>query len=440
MNNHRQSRVRLLALVLAAVAVLGASCSNDSGTTSTKSPGGTDDKGGVASGPFADLKKIAAPQPCVLDTGVTDAEIKVGTLLPQSGPEAIQFASGLAGIKARFEQANQEGELGSHKLVLKEVDDAGDVARNGEGARQLAESDKVFGVIEMSTKADGSAQYLDDKGVPVTGWHLGVPAWAKHANMFSFRLPAAADPSAEYTDRYVRLVEKLGGTKVALVGGGNESSVVYMNRVDKAFGKVKSPASVVYKTTDVPLNSTEFTAVIQRIKESGADVLITGMSLLQNTALNDQLHKAGVDMRTLVFPGGYDPRVVKLPGIEGATFGLEFKPLELQKTLDTKSYRDFYKYLPADEIHGQVVYVGWLAANLFIEGLKQAGVACPTRKAFIANLRLLKGYTADGAFDPVDFSADYGHEFQCTYYVKVENAEFKPLFDGKTFCGKPVKF
>ena len=43
--------------------------------------------------------------------------------------------------------------------------------------------------------------------------------------------------------------------------------------------------------------------------------------------------------------------------------------------------------------------VGWIAANTMIEGIKAAGVSCPTRKAFINNLRLVKGYTADGFFE-----------------------------------------
>ena len=33
--------------------------------------------------------------------------------------------------------------------------------------------------------------------------------------------------------------------------------------------------------------------IVQRIKESGADTLITGMDFLQNTALSDQLSRAG---------------------------------------------------------------------------------------------------------------------------------------------------
>ena len=67
-------------------------------------------------------------------------------------------------------------------------------------------------------------------------------------------------------------------------------------------------------------------------------------------------------------------------------------------------------------------------------------MACPTRKAFIANLRLEHAYTANGAFDPVDLEAGFGKEFACAYYVKVVNKKFVPQFGGKQQCGKPIHY
>ena len=71
-----------------------------------------------------------------------------------------------------------------------------------------------------------------------------------------------------------------------------------------------------------------------------------------------------------------------------------------------------------------------------IEGIKAAGVSCPTRKAFINNLRLVKGYTADGWFPPMNFADVYNRPFFCAYYIQVVNKQFVPQFGGKQFCGK----
>ena len=114
-------------------------------------------------------------------------------------------------------------------------------------------------------------------------------------------------------------------------------------------------------------------------------------------------------MKATIFPGGYDPRVLGLPGIEGATFGLEFYPFEEKKP----AFQEFDKWAPQGTVRGQVPFIGWLSAEMFIQGLKEAGLNCPTRKAFITNLRLDHSYDGGGAFDPVDLSKGFGQEFPC---------------------------
>jgi branched-chain amino acid transport system substrate-binding protein len=411
-----------------------AACSNASSNGSkATSPTNSSTKPGNQ---FANLKKIAAPDPCVADTGVTGDTIKVGVIGVESPPSAAQsFQSAEDGIKARVAAANASGELGSRKISLVFRDDTNDQTRNGEVARDLVESQHVFGIIEVTASAAGSAKYLNDNAIPVAGWHVGVPAWSTYPNMFTFRLGTATDPDHSYTTRNADLLKKLGVTKVALIGGGNQSSVSFVNRIDKTIAK-STGIKVVYKDTKVTQGQTDFTAEIQRIKSSGADGMFTGLDFIPNTSLSAGLKSAGISLKAVLFPGGYDPRVLALPGVDGAIFGLEFKPLELK----TPSEQAFDKALPANVTRGQIPYVGWLSAEMFVQGVKDAGVSCPTRKAFINNLRMEHAYTANGAFDPVDLSAGYGREFRCAYYVKVVNKAFVPQFDGKQFCGKPITF
>jgi ABC-type branched-subunit amino acid transport system substrate-binding protein len=413
-----------------------AACSNAS-SNGSKSPSSTSGSGTEQpASQFANLKKIEPPDPCVADTGVTGTTIKVGVIGVESPPSAAQsFQSAEDGIKARIAEANTSGELGSRKISLVFRDDTNDQTRNGEVARDLVESQKVFGIIEVTASAAGSAQYLNEKAIPVAGWHVGVPAWSTYPNMFTFRLGTATDPDHSYTTRNADLLKKLGVTKVALIGGGNQSSVTFLNRIQKTIAKTTG-LKVVYENTKVTQGQTDFTAEIQRIKSSGADGLFTGLDFIPNTSLSAGLKSAGVSLKAVLFPGGYDPRVLALPGVEGATFGLEFKPLELK----TPSAQAFDRLLPKDVARGQIPYVGWLSAEMFIQGVKDAGVSCPTRKAFINNLRMEHAYTANGAFDPVDLSAGYGQEFRCAYYVKVVNKAFVPQFGGQQFCGKPITF
>ena len=54
---------------------------------------------------FKNLKHMAAPNPCKNDPGITDTEIKIGSIVPTSGPAAT-----FSGIARRHQGAVREAE------------------------------------------------------------------------------------------------------------------------------------------------------------------------------------------------------------------------------------------------------------------------------------------------------------------------------------------
>jgi ABC-type branched-subunit amino acid transport system substrate-binding protein len=391
---------------------------------------------------FDNLKPIKAPSPCKDDTGVTDSDIKVGTIVPTSGPFALFYAQTLDGIKARVAQANAEGELGKRKITLVNVDDAGDAARNTTAAQQLAEEDKVFGIITESNAGDASGEYLNSQKMPVVGWQLGLPVYGTYPNYFGMQNANTKNIKTEFTSRNADVIKALGGTKLAIIGSNAANSVVFTEQVKSAANKTKG-LKTVYINHDIPVGTTEFGSVADQIKQSGANSLYTALDNAGNTGLMSALKQAGVTLKPVIFPGGYSPLVLGLPTYDDVYFGIEFKPFEL--TPSWKGLDDFKKWMGTEAPKSplsQITAVGWISANTFIEGVKAAGVSCPTRKAFINNLRLEKGYTANGFFDDpqttIDFAKVYGKPFQCVYYVHVENKQFVPQFDGKPFCAKQL--
>ena len=54
-------------------------------------------------------------------------------------------------MRARFDKANADGELGKRKLTLEVVDDVGDAARNLTAAQELVEQNEVYGVLAFSS-------------------------------------------------------------------------------------------------------------------------------------------------------------------------------------------------------------------------------------------------------------------------------------------------
>ena len=389
------------------------------------------------------IKKVKTPKNCPTIQGVTDDEIKVGSIAPMTGPSSGSgfFPNIVEGVKARFEAANDADELDGRKLTLVVEDDKGDTAQNTAAAQKLVEQDKVYGIISNSAAAPASAPYLNQKKIPVVGWQLGLDIYGKYTNFFGFQNANAADLVTNYTSRNAASQAKAGAKKVALIGSNTGNSAVFIEQVADSYKQFpKLGVTDVYKNTDVPIGNTDWGSYAEEIKKSGADTLYTALATTDNIALVNALKQAGAPIQHILLSAGYDPRVAAIPAFDGAILGLEFKPLET--TPEPPGIANFKaamaKYAP-DAAVNQSAAVGWLSANTFIEGIKQAGVSCPTWPAFVNNLRLLKGYTADGFFDPISFQEVFNKPFACAYYVQVVGGKFTPAFDGEPICGQFVK-
>jgi branched-chain amino acid transport system substrate-binding protein len=342
----------------------------------------------------------------------------------------------LDGIKARFAKANAEGELGNRKLTLVNEDDAADPARNVTAAQKLVEEEKVFAVMPESAAGDASGKYLFDQGIPAVGWQLGLAVYGTYTNFFGMQNANVKDIKTHYVARPIEAAKALGAKKIAVIGNSTGNAATFAEQNADSVRKTKG-VKLVYKTTDIPPGTTEFGAVVDQIKQSGADTVYTTMAVTDGIALVNALKQAGVVPKIIVFPGGYSPAVLNLPAFDNAYFSLEFAPLET--TPEPHGITEFKKWMaqtaPSVSL-GQIPMVGWISGTTLIEGLKAAGLSCPTRKAFINNLRLVKGYTADGFFPPLNFADVFNRPFFCAFYIQVVNHQFVVQFGGKQFCGK----
>src|SRR5437764_7713466 len=101
-----------LAAFAAAVALLGASCS----------------------GALAQKK---------YDTGASDTEIKIGNIMPYSGPASAYGVIGTTETRY-FQKINAEGGINGRKITYISYDDAYSPPKTVEQARKLVESDEVL--------------------------------------------------------------------------------------------------------------------------------------------------------------------------------------------------------------------------------------------------------------------------------------------------------
>ena len=363
-------------------------------------------------------------------------EIKIGGIYPTSGPNGDFFKAVGAGIGARFAYENEQGGVGGRRLVLVPGDDGDGEVANLTAARQLVVTEQVFGVIEATTSSDGGGKFLADEHVPVTGWGI-TPAWGTYDNMFGYRYSTSPKPEGEPVTRSGQFIKDHGGHRVAIVAGGAIASVNVANQLAETLPALG--LELGYKTLDVPIGSTDFAVIVQAMKDAGVDALYTGMATAPNVALYQAAVAAGLKFNVVLFPAGYDGRLAAAYGtqLEGAYFSIDWRPFELPVPAHER-FKQMLAQTAPDEYPGQLAMVGWLSADAFIRGLNEAGATCPTRKAFIANLRQVKDYTADGLVPPTDFSAVFGKMPLCFWILQLHDSHFVPVSD-QPICGVLLK-
>src|SRR5215813_1112867 len=101
------------------------------------------------------------------DTGVTDTEIKIGNIMPYSGPASAYGVLGKTDA-AYFRKINAEGGINGRKITFISYDDAFSPPKTVEQARKLVESDEVLLIFQsLGTPTNNAIQkYLDIKKVP----------------------------------------------------------------------------------------------------------------------------------------------------------------------------------------------------------------------------------------------------------------------------------
>ena len=112
------------------------------------------------------------------DPGATDTEIKVGNIMPYSGPASAYATIGKT-EEAYFKKINSEGGINGRKITFISYDDAYSPPKTVEQARKLVESDEVLLIFNSLGTANNTAiqKYMNTKKVPQLFVSTGAAKW-----------------------------------------------------------------------------------------------------------------------------------------------------------------------------------------------------------------------------------------------------------------------
>src|SRR5487761_2614643 len=112
------------------------------------------------------------------DTGATDTEIKIGNIMPYSGPASSYGVIGKT-EEAYFKKINAEGGINGRKINFISYDDGYSPPKTVEQARKLVESDEVLLIFNSLGTPPNSAiqKYMNAKKVPQLFVATGATKW-----------------------------------------------------------------------------------------------------------------------------------------------------------------------------------------------------------------------------------------------------------------------
>jgi branched-chain amino acid transport system substrate-binding protein len=215
----------------------------------------------VAASPAAAQKKY--------DPGASDSEIKIGNIMPYSGPASAYGEIGKTEA-AYFRKVNAEGGVNGRKINFISYDDAYSPPKTVEQARKLVESDEVLLIFQSLGTANNTAiqRYMNAKKVPQLFVATGATKW-NDPKRFPWTMGWQPSYQSEARIYAEYLLKNHPQGKIGVLYQNDDYGKDYLKGLkDGLNGKMPIVAEAPYETTDPTVDSQ-----VINLKASGADIV-----------------------------------------------------------------------------------------------------------------------------------------------------------------------
>ena len=205
------------------------------------------------------------------DTGATDTEIKIGNIMPYSGPASAYGVIGKV-EEAYFNKVNAEGGINGRKIKFISYDDGYSPPKTVEQARKLVESDEVLFLFQSLGTPPNSAihKYMNTKKVPQLFVATGATKWADPAN-FPWTMGWQPNYQGEARIYAKYLLKEKPDAKIAILYQNDDYGKDYVKGFRDGLGA--KAASMIVSEESYEVSSPTIDTYIVKFKSTNADVL-----------------------------------------------------------------------------------------------------------------------------------------------------------------------
>ncbi|WP_414642998.1 ABC transporter substrate-binding protein [Bradyrhizobium sp.] len=312
------------------------------------------------------------------DTGATDSEIRIGNIMPYSGPASAYGVIGKTEA-AYFNKINAEGGINGRKIKFISYDDGYSPPKAVEQARKLVESDEVLLIFNpLGTPSNSAIQkYMNAKKVPQLFVATGATKWNEPKE---FPWTMGWQPSYQSEARiYAKyLLKEKPDAKISVLYQNDDLGKDYLKGLKDALGARASMviAEESYETSEPTIDNH-----VVKLKASGADVFLSittpkfAAQAIKKLAEIEwkPLHivsNVSASVGSVIKPAGFE----NAQGILSAAYAKDGADAQWDDDAGMKKFLTFLqKYDPdGNKLDGSVVY-GYGVAQTMVKVLEMCG-------------------------------------------------------------------
>jgi branched-chain amino acid transport system substrate-binding protein len=314
------------------------------------------------------------------DPGASDTEIKVGNIMPYSGPLSAYAQIGRTEA-AFFRMINEQGGINGRKINFISYDDAFSPPKTVEQARKLVESDEVLLIFQsLGTPTNNAIQkYMDQKKVPQLFVATGATKFGDYKN---FPWTMGWQPTYQTEGRiYAKYILKnFPNGRIGILYQNDDSGRDYVKGLKDGLGPEASKRMIVAELPYDPADPTVDSQVVA-LKTIGADIFFDEASpkfaaqAIRKAAeigWKPTLFLASISnsVGSVLKPAGFD----NSKGILSSNYIKDPTDPTWKDDPAIKQWSEFMdKYFPEGDKSSTFTVYGYALAQTLVQVLKQCG-------------------------------------------------------------------
>ncbi len=311
--------------------------------------------------------------------GATDRQIKIGNIMPYSGPASAYATIGKTET-AFFQMINDEGGINGRQIEFISYDDAYSPPKTFEQARKLVEDDSVLLIFNsLGTPTNTAIQsYMNEKKVPQLFVATGATKWndPKH-----FPWTMGWQPSYQTEGRiYAKyILKEIPNAKIAIMYQNDDYGKDYVKGLKDGLG-TKASTMVVgeqsYETSEPTIDSQ-----IVTLQATGANVFFNvatpkfaAQAIRKVSEVGWKplhiLNNVSASIGSVMKPAGFEHG----QGIVSAAYLKDATDPQWKGSADMKAWNAFMdRYMPGGDKSDSSHIYGYSVTRTMIQVLRQCG-------------------------------------------------------------------